>query len=606
MIFLILGCLVAASTAMCPFQCTCLWYHHNQYVDVNCRRRNLYEVPSGIPPQTLLLDLQSNHLTYIKSRAFEKLPKLMKLLLGNNSLTDLHADAFVGLVNLKQISFAMNRISSLKKNAFKPLKNLEFLGLPGNRISRIEPYAFRGLEKLQMLTLTKNRLFFIDIHSFHGMPVLNKLNIGENRLQNINENVFTTLSQLTVLEIPDNDITTLHSNVFSGNCHLRLLDLSGNRICEIERGAFKNLSKLVTLRLERNNLTHLRPSMFFGLRLLDILHLEGNKLKHIDDNTFFPLKILSGLFMQENNLTKINSCTLNGLLSVRVISVEMNRLRFISSDAFATNSNLERLYLQYNDLDVIEDQTFHHPLPRLRILDLSNNIISTIKPFTFRGMAQFIWDLNLYGNKLKCSCGELSYLFSLNIKTLHTTCVSTDPNQHSPFILSDTVAASLSAKWRILPAYNNEDNSSTLPCSSGTRIEARQCVPCSKVSRHPWCITRNMSTSGERCVSLHAEKVSRKDVPSCVHACHHAKSFNLTTDKLMDEKKTIKFSEKCDSNASVRYSEKGKTTINENVSRTLIVSIACGGLVILSSVFLCVLGFLRRNGEDRNGNAGTS
>ena len=603
MLFLILLCFIA-STSACPSKCSCRWYRYNRYVNVNCRRRNLNEIPTGIPTRTLLLDLQSNNLTHIKPRAFEKLPNLIKLLLGSNSLTDLHADAFVGLVNLKSISLAMNQISILREDAFKLLKNLESLGIPENRISRIEPFAFRGLEKLRELTLTKNRLSLFDINSFQGMPVLEKLNLGENLLQNIIENGFSCLSQLTVLEIPDNEIKTVHSNAFFGISRLELLDLSGNRIRELERNTLKDFSRLITLRLDHNKVTHLRPFMFDGLKFLDNLHLQGNEIKQIDGNTFSPLRLLRRLFLHENNLQIIDSCTFNGLLSVRVIKAHTNRLKSISNDAFAANRNLEELYLQYNELDIIEDHTFN--LPMLRLLDLSNNRIFTIKPFTFHGEAQ-LWDLNLYGNRLQCTCNELSYLFSLDIKNIFATCIlnttgTSKSHETTPTILSDADTSSWS-KWSLLPAYN-ADNSSTLPCCSGTRIKTRQCVPCSKVSQHPWCVTRTMSTSREKCVSFHTRKISSNSFP-CHRVCQMTMDqtyLNLTRDEAMDEM-NIKSSERCSHDASVLSpSQKDETKINNdhhNVSHTVMILIICGFL-ILSTAFLGTLRFLRKKQGDND------
>ena len=597
MLFLILVCFIA-STSTCPSKCSCRWYRFNRYVNVNCRRRNLKEIPTGIPTQTLLLDLQSNNLTYIKPRAFEKLPNLIKLLLGNNSLTDLHADAFVGLVNLKSVSLAMNQSSVLREDAFKPLKNLESLGIPENSISRIEPFAFRGLDKLRELTLTKNRLSSFDINSFHGMPLLEKLNLGENLLRNIIKNGFSTLSQLTVLEIPDNEIATIHSNAFSGISSLELLDLSGNRIRDLERNTLNDLSRLTTLRLDHNKLTHLRSFMFVGLRFLDNLHLQGNEIKQIDGNTFSPLRLLRRLFLHENNLKMIDSCTFNGLLSVRVIKAHSNRLKSISNDAFATNRNLQELYLQYNELDIIEDHTFN--LPMLRLLDLSNNRISTIKPFTFHGVAQ-LWDLNLYGNRMQCTCNELSYLFSLNIKNTFATCIlnttgTSKSHETTPTILSDADSSSWS-RWNLLPAYN-ADNSSTLPCSSGTRIKTRQCVPCSKVSQHPWCVTRKMSTFREKCVSFHTRKISSNSFP-CHRVCQKTMDqtfLNLTRDETMDEM-NIKSSERCSHDASVHSpSQKDGTKIKKdhNVSNTVTILISCCGSLVVSTVFLGTLRFMRK------------
>ena len=110
-------------------------------------------------------------------------------------------------------------------------------------------------------------------------------------------------------------------------------------------------------------------------------------------------------------------------------------------------------------------------------------------------------------------------------------------------------------------------------------------------------------------MSLHAEKISLKedDVPSsCAHVCHYASSVNVTTDKLMDEKKSMKSFERCDSDDSVGYSDNSDTEINEHASRTVIISIACGGLFILSAAFLCVLRFLRRNGQDRTGSTNST
>ena len=479
----------------CPEKCRCLVF---KSTTVSCRSRSLTEIPSDIPKQALLLDLQSNDIRSIKTGAFQQLTNLDRLQLANTNITKVSAGAFVGLNNLRFMSLVNNRITSLEKDVFVSLENLEHLDFGNNIIEQIHPFAFRGMKKLKSLSLIKNRITHLQGGTFDHLPALKKLDLSENFLTSINENTFSKNSQLLRLEMRNNYINTLHPNAFSGLNIATYLDLSVNEIRDLKDGSFKHLSKLKVLKLDDNKITHLTPSTFEGLNRLDLLHLGNNNLQFIDDNAFFPLGMLHKMFLERNNLTTITSCMFNGLHALTVLDVSFNLLTSIASNAFMSTLGIYDIYLQYNKLTIIEEQTFFM-LTMLRTLYLSNNRITELPPFKFHKLRE----LNLLGSRIKCSCPQISLAMSLNADNVIVSCIL----DQSKFLRVPSIVYSSDtdwSNWRALSAYSKDTGERV--CNDGVKVRSRKCVSCSE-SHSPWCIAQ-IPQPLERCISFHAIKYS--------------------------------------------------------------------------------------------------
>ncbi|KAL2079869.1 hypothetical protein ACEWY4_023662 [Coilia grayii] len=127
-------CLPPAS--MCPKGCSCLRagtdahahahahaHPHLHGLNVTCSQSRLKEIPRDLPPETVLLRLDRNHISAIPERAFAGLRLLRELNLSSNALETLGEGAFSGLeASLQLLDLSHNRISSVHKDAFARLK----------------------------------------------------------------------------------------------------------------------------------------------------------------------------------------------------------------------------------------------------------------------------------------------------------------------------------------------------------------------------------------------------------------------------------------------------------------------------------------------------
>uniref|UniRef100_A0A8C1W0C3 Leucine-rich repeat-containing protein 3 n=1 Tax=Cyprinus carpio TaxID=7962 RepID=A0A8C1W0C3_CYPCA len=117
--FLAVICLSAMCFA-CPKSCHCS--ERNGLSVVQCSSRNLEEIPSDLPHDTVSLFLSSNHITKIPNQAFKNLPWLQELDLSRNAIETVDAGAFQGVTeSLRVLDLSHNHMQSVPKEAFARL-----------------------------------------------------------------------------------------------------------------------------------------------------------------------------------------------------------------------------------------------------------------------------------------------------------------------------------------------------------------------------------------------------------------------------------------------------------------------------------------------------
>ncbi|TFK11883.1 N-acetyltransferase 10 [Platysternon megacephalum] len=108
------------SASMCPKGCLC---SHSGGLNVSCSNANLKEIPRDLPPETVLLYLDSNQITSIPNEIFKDLHQLRVLNLSKNGIEFIDEHAFKGVAEtLQTLDLSDNRIQSVHKNAFNNLK----------------------------------------------------------------------------------------------------------------------------------------------------------------------------------------------------------------------------------------------------------------------------------------------------------------------------------------------------------------------------------------------------------------------------------------------------------------------------------------------------
>ncbi|CAK8675858.1 unnamed protein product [Clavelina lepadiformis] len=243
--------------------------------------------------------------------------------------------------------------------------------------------------QLHTLTLQDNRIQTLSRCQFCGTTSLNYMDLSSNDLRLIPGRAFANLRSLSLLNLAKNQINSIHDGAFSDLKSLRELFLSDNQISDVPARVFSTLFNLNTLRMERNAITHLPDGTFRYLTSLRFLDISQNGLQRITSGTTVGLTGLHQLFLQDNRIRKID----NQFKPPKKICSELN------------DDSVEQKWSSNAGCFSIMRQ--------LRTLDLSNNLLGSIRYSSFKSQTQ-LTRIGLNGNKLRCDCFLIWALMRLN------------------------------------------------------------------------------------------------------------------------------------------------------------------------------------------------
>ncbi|CAF1267962.1 unnamed protein product, partial [Adineta ricciae] len=413
---------------VCPYPCTCF----NGVVD--CKDKDLTEIPRNIPDTTIELRLEKNQITEVPPKMFSHLKKLRRLDISNNLIATIYPDSFAGLKSLNSLILYRNNLKMLPSEVFSELNSLQLLLLNANKIVCVRGDTFRGLEKLSLLSLYDNQL--------------------------------KTLSNETFL--PLKSIQTLHlaRNPFICDCHLRWLnaylrekqiETSGVRCAGPRRMAKRKFGVLNDRRFRCRNRMEFEQTAYSaqcgvqcpkgctcdgtavscrGLQLQEIpsdippfttaLHLQDNLIKRVPrDGSFRRLRSLRTLDLRNNRLEEIDDDAFDGAESLNELYLSDNNLNSITSNTFNGLKNIQTLMLRTNKLTYIKNDTFVD-LETLKTLSLHDNRIKCIAPGSFDRLRS-LSALDLLSNPFVCNCHMKwlkGWLKQSNIVTDYPKCMS--------------------------------------------------------------------------------------------------------------------------------------------------------------------------------------
>ncbi|KAI1292098.1 Protein flightless-1 [Halotydeus destructor] len=266
------------------------------------------------------------------------------------------------------------------------MTSLKWIKLNNSKLDWI-PDELGSLNQIEALAVAKNNLT-----SLHGeisaMKSLRSLNCRRNKLKNtgIPQNIFQ-LKELTILDLSHNQLNEVPEEL-EHSTNLKLLNLSYNQIDFLPNQLFVNLTNLTFLDLSDNNLDTVPPQIR-RLVNLETLILNNNPLGHMR-----PLPALVSLH-----------------------NLHLRNTRRTLKNIPPTLDVLENLV----DVDLGENElarvpTFLYSLPKLKRLNLSDNLISELSPDIGDQWIN-LEVLNMCRNKLKqlptslCKLSKLKRLF---------------------------------------------------------------------------------------------------------------------------------------------------------------------------------------------------
>ncbi|GAA39269.2 leucine-rich repeat-containing protein 9 [Clonorchis sinensis] len=359
-----------------------------------CLDNNYLENLEGLKFCTHLEEISAEDNSLTSFEGFQQLKKLKRLLLGNNSIQS---------------------FSGLRKSDFR---NLEVLVMRANGIKEVDGIAV--MENLQELYVANNDLrelkvvlnlkdlLLLTIADFSGNPLTKKLN--HYRLRMIFH--LKSLKALDGQEISTND--TLRAKELLGGhlseeflmekfngenlSELVCLEMSGSLLKVVDVLSPEYFSKLQSVNLERNNLTSFGGLLF--LPQLRTLCLNENNIE-----TLFPPNIQ---LIASSSRRKLKDPADTHYVSLytskqaifpklKVLHLAKNHISTLLPLHFHRMPAIRSLFLQYNEISSFSGL---EGLPLLRELVLDGNKIKEIPELSFQSRWS-LQELHLESNRLR-------------------------------------------------------------------------------------------------------------------------------------------------------------------------------------------------------------
>ncbi|XP_077411697.1 vasorin b [Vanacampus margaritifer] len=204
-----------------------------------------------------------------------------------------------------------------------------------------------------------------------------------------------------------NGIEGLSAEDFDGLENLEMLDLSQNKLTELSDGVFLPLTSLKNLDLSSNQLTHISEQCFQDMVLLERLYLYSNHIKTIHPAAFNGLENLLELKLQGNRLTSLPVFAMPRLL---LLDLRFNVISTLGPSDLQT-PNLESLKLGGVGLTDLNSELIGS-LKNLHELDVSRNQLEVLPPI-LKEIHGLIY-LSLAGNPM----GPLKFQDMKNLEEL--------------------------------------------------------------------------------------------------------------------------------------------------------------------------------------------
>lgn len=423
--------------------------------------------------------------------------KILRLMLRHNglerlSITWLEAQE----MNIMEIFIVENDLKSIPPESLAKLQNLQAITIQSHNLKRIP--IFTNLQHLKYINVQSASLTAINEKTFQNLPNLERLYIqGSPNLEILKENAMYNLPKLRKLEIINCGINVIHMRAFSLLSSLKELSLSNNRISDaamvgsalrdlpqlsllnlnhneidkLSEGAFVDQPMLETLYLSNNNINIIHHGAFHRVPKLRVVDLNYNKINRIHPESFLQQ---SGSGVEEltligNMITHISEfrALLDALPRLRFLDMSENLLEEIPRGALRGHPSLERLHLNKNSIKFIQADAFM-AMPALRELHLSNNSLNDLMEGPFWNLPA-LKGLDLSNNYFQRLQPKLLYnlpaLRRINLSNNQLTMIDPITFLESPLLehvnISGNVLASLHpATFRHLSNLYELDSSS--------------------------------------------------------------------------------------------------------------------------------------------------
>ncbi|XP_052064358.1 toll-like receptor 4 [Mytilus californianus] len=436
---------------VCSFnsKCRCWTDQHLRHVD--CSNANMTDIPN-FPPETDILNINSNYIEFLQNDTFENLTNLLELDLSHNKLIRIEANAFIGLGKLEKLSLEANRLNyteeSFDTTVLNPLQSLTLLNvkhqeilniLPGDMIRKL--HSLRNLET-DLISSTEGIAFGKE---FSYLAHLTLLKAGKCKLEMVNNNTFIYLPFLEIIHLSECIITQFGKGCIF--CHLnnfKYLDIS-KVVCDFTSFKFLALdfkeTKIKKINMSETFYNTAYPPfhMFDYLKNSGITEIYMNKNVFVGSHTgttgnipstlkildfsenfltlvVFQMRDLLTLNLRQNQLGKMlekGGYKTPGPIALQNVDLSQNGINALLFQVFDGHCNVQTMNLSDNALtDFTPDIS---EMVKLRFLDLSKNKIKKFSNvMTMQNISRIAKKTNLKidlsKNILDCSCASFAFI----------------------------------------------------------------------------------------------------------------------------------------------------------------------------------------------------
>lgn len=281
---------------------------------------------------------------------------------ASNITAELWSDDFHGdISSVELLDLSVNQVRYFPQGFLRKMPRLYWLRMRSNCFESLNLTGEDLPVTLYELDVSNNRLTELHAHSSSVSELnnLTHLNLSLNNIQKLPSRVFTTFPRLSIVDLSYNTV---------GLCHPKELHNSNSSSCAL----WTNLSSLKQLHIAGCNLINIPPLVFDGTPLT-YLDLSNNPDLHIGQDC------LSGLSGTLQHLGLSNT----GLQDFNFSPFKQLQFLNISKNSI---SELPKSLMTLN----------------LKLLDLRNNRLSTIKPEHATVLAKQVQIVYINGNYFNC------------------------------------------------------------------------------------------------------------------------------------------------------------------------------------------------------------
>ncbi|XP_074058779.1 uncharacterized protein LOC141499893 [Macrotis lagotis] len=302
--------------------------------------------------------------------------------------------------------------------------------------------------------------------------------LNENHLTQLPPGILKSFVNLTFLGLSYNKLSLLNDTFNDIGKSILALDLSGNNLTELPPALFQETKLLLWLNLAQNRLSVLNGKIFASLEQLTYLDLSQNRLQ-LSVNMFMGLSRLDTLMMSGNHLHTVPVGVFDPSPNLKILDISNNEISSLPENLFENLTSLNDLLLDNNSFNKIPFSAFTI-LPNLEHFSISGNRIQTIPPLSFIGNSS-LRKLDLSNNLVSdFPLNFFSVLKLLEFLNISGNNISTLPED---IFVNNTQLAFL---------YMDKNQFQTLPIFSGLQRVTELTLCCNGIENLPRTFTDKM------------------------------------------------------------------------------------------------------------------